>query len=82
MNTNAQVNSKQTRSRLAYIIIAIFLGALGIHNFYAGRTSQGVIQLLATILTGWLVIPLLAVWIWVLVEICTVTTDGDGLMFS
>ena len=39
-------------------------------------------QLLITLLTGWLIIPLIAVWIWVLVEICTVNKDVKGNIFT
>jgi TM2 domain-containing membrane protein YozV len=31
------------RTRLAYILLALFLGTLGIHNFYSGHTKHGVI---------------------------------------
>lgn len=76
------MNYTSSCSRLIYILLALFLGTLGIHNFYAGRTTSGVIQLLITLLTGWLFFPLVAVAVWVLIDICTVTTDGKGLKFS
>lgn len=72
----------ETQSRVIYVILGIFLGVLGIHNFYAGRTYCGLAQLLTTLLLGWLVIPILGMWIWTIVEICTVKCDGDGLRFS
>ncbi len=34
------------RSKLAAGLFAIFLGGLGIHKFYLGRTGQGVVYLL------------------------------------
>ena len=34
------------KSRLAYILLAILLGTLGIHNFFAGYTGKGIAQLL------------------------------------
>ena len=69
------------RDRVAYVLLGVFLGTLGIHNFYAGYTGRGVAQLLITILVGWLIIPLVAVWIWNLVEVITVTTDAGGVAF-
>ena len=67
------------RSRLVYILLALFLGVLGIHNFYAGYKSKGIKQLLCTfpgiLLLG---IPTLICGIWVLVDICTVSQDADG----
>ena len=29
------------RNRVVYIMLGVFLGCLGIHNFYAGRTGRG-----------------------------------------
>ena len=70
------------KPRVAYVLLGIFLGSLGIHNFYAGYAGRGVVQLLITLLTGWLILPLFVVWIWVLVEVCSVTTDASGVRFS
>ncbi len=67
------------KSRLAYILLALFLGTLGIHNFYAGYTGRGIAQLLLTLLSlGFLS---LFVFIWVIVEICTVDKDAKGVPF-
>jgi TM2 domain-containing membrane protein YozV len=81
-NTPVGESEKSDKTRTVYIVLGIFLGGLGIHNFYAGRTGAAITQLLLT-LFSWvlLFIPLLAVWIWVLVEICTVTKDGKGKKF-
>lgn len=68
----------ESKSRLVYILLALFLGGLGVHNFYAGRTSAGLCQLLITLFLGWLVVPAIAVFVWLIVDICTVTTDGSG----
>lgn len=43
------------KSKIAAGLLAIFLGALGIHKFYLGYTNQGIIMLLVTIL-GFLLI--------------------------
>lgn len=69
-----------SRQRSVYIILGLFLGGLGIHNFYAGYHGRGIAQLLINLLLGWwLVFPALGVMIWVLIEICTVTDDADGV---
>ena len=70
------------RTRLIYILLAIFLGCLGIHNFYAGYTKKGIIQLLCCTVGGVLILPLIVGLIWILVDICTVTKDADGKNFS
>ena len=42
---------KMPRSKLVAGIMGIFLGGLGIHNFYLGRTGRGIAQLLITVLS-------------------------------
>ncbi len=65
------------KSRVAYVLLAVFLGTLGIHNFYAGYTSKGIIQLLITVCTcGYAGI---VSWIWAIVEACTVTADAKNV---
>lgn len=68
------------KSRLAYILLGLFLGGLGVHNFYAGYNGKGIAQLLMSILSFGILTPV--VWIWVIVEIITVTKDVQGVPFS
>ena len=74
------------KSRLGYILLGLFLGIFGAHNFYAGYIPKAVTQLLITVLIGWLVfplfLPLLIVLIWAIMDICTVTKDGSGKPFT
>src|SRR4029077_2710814 len=57
---------RSQKSRSTYIVLGIFLGALGIHNFYGGYTGRAVGQLCLTILTlGYLGI---ISWIWAIIE--------------
>ena len=39
------------KSKMAAGLLGIFLGSLGIHNFYLGYTGKAVAQLLITILS-------------------------------
>ena len=84
----AILNQKSDKQRLAYIILALFLGGLGVHNFYAGRSTAGVLQLVLFLLSvlsfflGAGVFMLALVYILVIVEICTVTKDGDDLKMT
>ena len=71
---------RSQKSRSTYIVLGIFLGALGIHNFYGGYTGRAVGQLCLTVLTlGYLAI---VSWIWAIIEICLVTKDSAGLDFN
>ena len=41
----------QPKSKMAAGLLGIFLGSLGVHNFYLGYTGKAVAQLLITLLT-------------------------------
>ena len=69
------------KSRVTYILLGLFLGVLGIHNFYAGRSGAGVVQLLLTLSLSWLVFPFYIIGLWVLIELFVVKTDGKGVPF-
>jgi TM2 domain-containing membrane protein YozV len=74
----SQIVSRPVKTRLTYVVLGLFLGALGIHNFYAGYKSTAIIQLVLTVLLGWTIVPLLAVLIWVVIDLCMVKEDADG----
>ena len=67
-----------SKSRVAYILLGLFLGGLGIHNFYAGYGGKGAAQLLLTLFLWWTIVVPIAVTIWVLIEVCTVDRDAFG----
>lgn len=72
-----------SKSRVTFVLLGLFLGTFGIHNFYAGYIGRAVAQLLITLLTPLILgffsfILILGVGVWVLVEICTVTQDSQG----
>lgn len=58
------------------LVLAIFLGGLGIHRFYTGKTGTGVAQLLTAGGCG----------IWALIDIIHIAmgkfTDADGLVIK
>lgn len=67
------------KDRAAYILLAVLLG-FGVHNFYAGYKSRGLTQLLCTFLScGFLWFPM---WVWAIVEACTVEVDAAGVRFK
>ena len=69
----------ERKDRVAYVLLAVLLG-LGIHNFYAGYKRNGLIQLLVSLLScGFL---WFFMWIWSVIEACTVTQDADGVPFK
>ena len=72
------------KSRMAYIMLGIFLGYLGVHNFYAGYAGRGVAQLLISVVGGILTcgLSLIPVVIWNIIEICITDRDAKGVPFS
>jgi len=71
-------SSYAPKSRVSYILLGLFLGMIGIHNFYAGFSARGIAQLLLTLC----LIPIPFVALWVLVEVCTVEQDANGVRFN
>lgn len=65
---------------LVGVLLALFLGVFGVHNFYLGHTGRGVAQLLITVLT--LGIGSIITWVWSLIELIMMATgslhDADG----
>jgi TM2 domain-containing membrane protein YozV len=76
----APVQARSPKSRTTYIVLGVFLGAFGAHNFYAGYTGRAVGQLCLSVLTIFKLA--VASWIWAIVEICIVDKDSTGLQFS
>ena len=71
--------ARPPKSRAIYVILGLFLGGLvGLHNFYAGRYLQGVVQLVIMLLLGWVIIGFVINVPWVLIELLVVTKDGNG----
>jgi hypothetical protein len=67
------------KTRIAFVLLGIFFGALGVHNFYAGYIKRGVVQACITVLTvGYASV---ISWIWAIVEVCTVDRDARDIQF-
>lgn len=72
-----QAPAYEAKSHTAFLLLGIFLGQLGVHNFYAGYTVKGIIQLAITLCTcGY---GCVVSWIWALIEVCTVKVDSRNI---
>lgn len=84
-NNPQQYSDKKPKSKIAAGLLAIFLGSLGIHNFYLGYKRNAIIQLCLTLI-GWILCGLgpLVAGIWAFVEGIMILTgsinkDADGI---
>ncbi len=66
----------EQKSKIAAGLLGIFLGSLGIHNFYLGFTGKAVAQLLITVLSvgtlSWVS------WIWGIIEGILILTGSEN----
>lgn len=74
---NENLSSLPSKRRSIYILLALFLGYFGIHNFYAGYIRRGLSQFI-TLLMSVLTMYFFVSWLWALIEACTVTRDANN----
>jgi TM2 domain-containing membrane protein YozV len=67
------------KNRVIFVLLGIFLGVFGVHNFYAGYVKKGAIQLCVTLLSCFY--AFFVSWIWAIIEVCTVDKDAEGTQF-
>lgn len=75
-------NGYKPKQKLVAGLLALIFGMYGIHNFYLGYTTKGIIQVVGTVLSFILCfvfigyIFLMGIGIWVLVEAIMIFTGG------
>ncbi|MEQ1854398.1 MAG: GYF domain-containing protein, partial [Chthoniobacteraceae bacterium] len=74
----AQPMMESDCSRGIYIILGLFFGLIGVHNFYAGHLRNGALQCILFATLFWTVIVPVGLFVWVVMELFTVTHDGKG----
>lgn len=62
------------KSKATAALLAFFLGAFGIHRFYLGNSTLGIVMLLASVLSMGILAPLVAVW--ALIEMVLILTGS------
>jgi len=63
--------------RVIYVILALSLGWLGIHDFYAKYTKRGIIKIILTL--TW--IGMYVSYIWAIIDAFRIKTTKDNKMF-
>lgn len=66
-------SSTKVVNKVAYCLLALFLGGIGVHKFYAGKTGAGICYLLFC----WTFIPLILSLIDLIVGLCK-RSDSNG----
>jgi len=85
--------ARAPRQRGTYVLLGLFLGGLGVHNFYAGQLVSGAIKLCLLVLTfmldattgfysGFVLVAGIVNCLVALVEIVARTRDGQGYDFA
>ena len=72
------VASGEQKSKLVAVLLAFFLGGIGIHDFYLGYTKYGIIKIILTVCTG------VGGGIWALIDFIrlltgSLHTDANGV---
>lgn len=79
---NTENENKKAKSKVAAGLLGMFLGYLGVHNFYLGYTGKAVGQLLLTILSCGSLSFIAGIWGFiegVLILSGEISTDADGV---
>ena len=82
-----------SRSRLATVLLALFLGIFGVHRFYIGKTRTAIVMLILSILYlvtvrfwGLMVISLVVVGLWAFIDfilaVSGIMKDREGRLIK
>lgn len=77
------------KSKLVAGLLAIFLGHIGLHEFYLGEKQKGLYKIIASVISAVLVvfvgigfIGFVAIWVWNIIDAVKIfqgkVTDADG----
>lgn len=81
-STNSNVNTNpNAKSKIAAGLLGIFLGWLGVHNFYLGYTGKAIAQLLISILSCFTLTFISSIWgliEGILILTGSINVDGNG----
>lgn len=82
VESNTTSSNSQAKSKIAAGLLGIFLGALGVHNFYLGFTGKAIAQLLISLLSCGALSFASAIWgliEGILILTGSMSVDADGV---
>ena len=68
---------RQPKSRAIAALLCIFLGMIGIHDFYMERNGAGLAKILINLVLGWFIIGLFIVGIWCLFDLILIAFSEE-----
>ncbi len=74
----ASMPAAAPKQKMIAFLLAFFLGPLGVHNFYLGKTGMGVAQLILTITVIGAVVSLPWAFVQMIMIIMGKIDDADG----
>lgn len=81
-NTGESVYSNgdntSAKNKMIAGLLAIFVGTFGIHNFYLGNNSRGVVQILITVFGSFVFVGPFIVEVWAIIEGVLILTSKKG----
>jgi TM2 domain-containing membrane protein YozV len=76
--TQASMPAAAPKQKMIAFLLAFFLGPLGVHNLYLGKTGMGVAQLILTITVIGAVVSLPWAFVQMIMIIMGKIDDADG----
>ena len=73
-------SAHDSKGSLAFILLGVCFGMLGLHDFYAGYTGRGIAKLAISLFTLGMAAPLMQIW--AIIELFTIKTDAQGRPFD
>ena len=77
----SKTGNYELKQKTVAALLGIFLGGLGIHNFYLGYTKKAIIQLVLSLTIGLFTLGLPALWGFIeglMILFGKITTDANG----
>ena len=76
------VQVQQPKSQFIAIVLCLFLGLLGIHDFYMNKNGCGLAKLLIILLTGWIYIGIIINGLWCILDFILIITKSDKCFYN
>lgn len=67
---------RQPKSQFVAIVLCLFLGMIGIHDFYLGKNGAGVTKILVLLILGWIYIGVVINVFWCLFDFIAILCKG------